>query len=647
MKRCNNCLKLINEEYVFCPDCGYKEGNPSKQPFQLYPGTTLLDRYLIGEVLGYGGFGITYKAWDSKLDNVVAIKEFYPSGMVNRIPGTKDVIMIDNQKLQTYYTFKEKFLNEARNMAKFNSESNIVSVYRFFEENNTAYIVMEYLQGVCLNDYLKSVNFKISLEYAVSITDEIAKALSKLHKKGIIHRDISPDNIFLCSDGKIKLIDFGAARFSYDTNRKMTVILKHGFAPPEQYEWINKQGSWTDVYALGATLYFTLTGRKPDKSTDRDRNDTLIPPKDINPNIPEYISNTIMKAMSVDINFRFKNVDEFIAGLHQDKAVVPVADEKKKRKKKRKVGITVSLLLITCGLIGSAFMWMYQKNNDTLSDCEIQMWYCRSGDTELDEKELESYRDIIQQFNLTYPNVDVELSGFDEKEYAKKLKNSDEQPNLYEYMDKKSKLSHLSLEKIYKQDIIAQCSLLNQAKSIYGGYDYLPLGFVCPVVFVNTEQVDYSDDSVSSFSQIINNGDFAADYREMSKTFSESGKYFDSAAKKMFFEKDIYFYGTRSSNYLDVSENMTGQYKLLYCDTPKIYCSYSNVWTANDIDKKTNRAALKLLEFMLNDNAQDIIHIRNNSGSFPINEDVLSIYVDVYSDYKGFFDNMDSYIFER
>ena len=647
MKRCNSCLNLIDDECVFCPLCGYKEGNPPKELFQLYPGTVLLDRYIIGKVLGVGGFGITYRAWDKKLDTIVAIKEFYPISLVNRVPGTNNILIYNIQREKDFYAFKEKFLDEARNMAKFNSESNIVNVYKFFEENDTAYIVMEFLEGECLSDYLKAHNRKIELDYAVKVIEEIANALSKLHKHGIIHRDISPDNIFICNDGKIKLIDFGAARFSYDENKKLTVILKHGFAPPEQYEWINKQGAWTDVYALGATLYLSLTGKKPVKSTNRRVKDTLPPPNEINPDIPDYISNTIMKAMSVDINFRFKNVDDFVAGLRQKKFVAPVAVEKKKAKKKRSIGIALSLSLIVIGLVVSSFLWIKQKNEGTLSECDLVMWYCKSGDKELDKNELQSYKNIISEFNKSYPAVKIDVVGFEENEYKKILKNGGKQPNIYEYLNIDSGTNHLSLEEIYNSENFNNYTLLNQVNRVYGCYDYLPLGFVCPIIFADSEKVEYDKNSVSSLKDMFEYGSFATDCKDFSKIFTESNTYYNVSASDMFFSNQIFFYGTKSSNYLKVSRKMTAQYKLIYCGVPEVCCWYSNVWTANDIDKKENKAALKLLEFMLNENGQDILHIRNKSESFPINDRALDLYVDVYGDFNGFFENKDNYIFER
>lgn len=209
MIRCINCFEQINDDNNACPHCGYVKGTPPKELYHLFPGTELENRYVIGEVLGFGGFGITYKAWDKKLDFVVAVKEFYPSGIVNRTPGTKDIIIYAKKREKEFYYGKDRFLEEARNMAKFSSEPNIVNVSAFFEENNTAYIVMEFLDGISLSQYLHESEGIIDVASGIQITEAIANALVKIHEKGIIHRDVSPDNIFLCVNGRIKLIDFG------------------------------------------------------------------------------------------------------------------------------------------------------------------------------------------------------------------------------------------------------------------------------------------------------------------------------------------------------------------------------------------------------------------------------------------------------
>ena len=221
--RCKNCFKIFDNEYARCPFCGYSDGEPPKELYHLYPGTELLGRYVIGEVLGFGGFGITYKAWDKKFETILAIKEYYPSGIVNRNPGESEVILFTGKKKDIFDNGLVRFLDEAKNMAKFSQNNNIVNVFEYFEDNNTGYIVMEFLEGISLNSYLLKQTQKLPIDEIMTITMSVCSALKELHAIGIIHRDISPDNIFMCSNGKIKLIDFGAARFSLNEEKKMTI----------------------------------------------------------------------------------------------------------------------------------------------------------------------------------------------------------------------------------------------------------------------------------------------------------------------------------------------------------------------------------------------------------------------------------------
>ena len=663
MKRCNNCFKISEDDFLFCPNCGYKEGNPPKEAYYLYPGTLLEKRYIIGEAIGFGGFGITYKAYDTKLDSVIAVKEFYPSGIASRNPGSPELFVYAKKRESEFYFFKERFIDEARNMAKFNSEQNIVNVFEFFEENNTAYISMEFLEGQGLNKYLHKNGDIVSPELAVKIAEDVANALGKLHEQGIIHRDISPDNIFMCNDGKIKLIDFGAARFARDENRQLTVILKPGFAPPEQYEQINKQGPWTDIYALGATLYYILTGQCPEESTNRKINDNLFYPHKLNPNIPEYLSNVIMKAMAIDISLRFANVREFLSALHQDKAVVPVAVEKKKRNRKRFAGIAVAVAVLVTGISVSMTEYERVKDENTLPDCTITMWYCKTGSDDnlipgdkeksatyketLDNGELKAYNEIIKSFNVSYPNVTVKVEGFEEREYINKLKNSDVQPNIYEYVNSTdSKLQHLSLEKIYSSEEAKECSLLGQAGEYYGSYDYLPLGFTTPIMFARKSNDDFSDMKISSVNDIPEGHKFSTDFKGISGTMSGAGGYYDDSAFEKFSEKETDFFGTQSSNFFKVRDKMPAQYTVIPFSADKVYCKYGNIWAANDVDKNSNKAAERFLKFMLNKSSQDSIYMQSRNESFPINDNILVQYAELNYEFEGFFDNKDIYIFE-
>ena len=307
--RCYNCMKVFPDEYEICPHCGFDMDAEPEVINHLYPGTVLGDRYIIGVVIGSGGFGVTYKAWDRQLENVVCIKEYFPCGSTNRVPGQKDVIVYSGRGMEEFTSGMERFLDEAQNMAKFSKHENVVNVYNYFEDNNTAYIVMEYLEGRTLKECLiddEGYALKMKPDRALEICKSVCNALKAIHGANIIHRDIAPDNIFILDSGKIKLLDFGAARLSVRTEQSRFITLKPGYAPPEQYRQNGRQGAWTDVYALGATMYRVLTGSVPTESTDRVVKDELDDPANI-VDVPIYMSNAVMRAMAVDIDYRFQH----------------------------------------------------------------------------------------------------------------------------------------------------------------------------------------------------------------------------------------------------------------------------------------------------------------------------------------------------
>ena len=329
--RCNSCFYEYEESYGICPNCGYMEGEDGAEAYCLNPGTRLLDRYIIGEAVGVGGFGITYKAWDIQHEKVLAIKEYFPSGLVNRTAGEPTVFLVASKRSKEFTYGKDRFLDEARNVAKFSKHHNIVNVFDCFEANNTVYIVMEYLDGMTLSQAIQVEGKPLPVERCVSIAIDMCDALEAIHKESILHRDVSPDNIMLCKDGTVKLFDFGAARFSVDAaiNSKVTVIVKPGFAPPEQYDKVNQQDARTDIYALGATLYYAMTGEKPEESTDRKVHDTLRAPQELKPDIPTYVNNAIMRAMAVEPQYRFNNVREFRKVFQEKLEVGDVGAERK------------------------------------------------------------------------------------------------------------------------------------------------------------------------------------------------------------------------------------------------------------------------------------------------------------------------------
>ena len=283
----------------------------------LRKGTRLIGRYTIEGVLGQGGFGITYLGMDELHKKKVAIKEFFPQGIVTRNIEYEDTVTVTlvGEK-DNYEKGKERFLKEAQTMAMFSKDKGIVKALDFFEINNTAYIVMEYLEGVTLKQYLRE-NKRIAAEDLVELLVPLIEALDEIHSQGLIHRDISPDNIMVLPDGRIKLMDFGAARdYTEFGEKSLSIVLKPGYAPPEQYQTHGVQGPWTDIYALCATMYKCITGENPPDAIDRLVDDHL---KKISafgiPVLPQ-IEEAIIKGMSVAANDRYQNVGDFCEDLY-------------------------------------------------------------------------------------------------------------------------------------------------------------------------------------------------------------------------------------------------------------------------------------------------------------------------------------------
>lgn len=318
---CFNCFH-IKGNYTVCPYCGYVEGTQPNTLFQLKPGTILEKRYIIGETLGYGGFGITYRAYDTVLSIMVAIKEFYPAGLVSRAEGNTKVSIFSGSRSDDYKKMLGRFIEEARNMALFAKESDIVNVFAYFEGNGTAYIIMEYIEGILLKEYLKE-HGRMQDKQACGYLRSLLTAIQKIHSKGIIHRDISPDNIFLTSSSQIKLFDFGAAKLQgSEDGKRLSVIVKTGYAPPEQYRSKGIQDNRVDLYAAGAVLYQMLTGERPMESLERLENDALARPSQLGISIQPHVEKAVMKALSLNPESRFDSAAEFLHALE--------APEKKK-----------------------------------------------------------------------------------------------------------------------------------------------------------------------------------------------------------------------------------------------------------------------------------------------------------------------------
>jgi len=285
-------------------------------------GTVLHNRYQIQGVLGHGGFGVTYLALDQILHVQVAVKEYLPRQMATRAEGSTRISIYTGEAREHFYYGLEKFLEEARAVAQFGDHPNIVSARDYFQENSTAYMVMPYIEGVDFKEYLEQQGGRIPFDLALQIMLPVMDALQTVHEAGLLHRDVSPDNIYLTTGGQVKVMDFGAARyFAGEHSKSLSVVLKTGYAPPEQYRSKGKQGPWTDVYATAATLYRAVTGQAPLEALERLAEDDIAPPSQLGVAIPPEAEQALLKALAVAPDRRFQSMREFRQALLGQEAV--------------------------------------------------------------------------------------------------------------------------------------------------------------------------------------------------------------------------------------------------------------------------------------------------------------------------------------
>lgn len=367
---CYNCMNPVDAGTAMCPHCGQAPSgvNPVHQ---LKTGTLLKNRYLIGKSLGQGGFGITYIGFDTTLDLRVAIKEYYPNGISNRNHEVTDDVTQTSSSADLYNKGKFRFLLEAKTLARFNEEPGVVSIRDFFEANNTAYIVMEYLDGVTLKRFVESRG-KISANALLWAMRPVIRSLEKVHAQGLVHRDIGPDNIMVLRNGTLKLLDFGSAR-EVGGDKSLSVMLKPGYAPEEQYRSKGKQGPWTDVYALCATIYFCLTGVKPEESVERLVDDTLRRPTELGADITPAQESVLLRGMAVRAADRYQSMDELVIAL-KDQSSRGVASEppepsppadspKRPVPKKNRLFLPVCVVL-TAAILSFSGMKLFGIKND-------------------------------------------------------------------------------------------------------------------------------------------------------------------------------------------------------------------------------------------------------------------------------------------
>ncbi|MCR4595940.1 MAG: serine/threonine protein kinase [Lachnospiraceae bacterium] len=370
MKRCYGCFNLIDDTSEWCQYCGYHYDPSETSKWILPPGTILNGKYEIGRSLGEGGFGITYLAWDRNMETKIAIKEYFPANSVSRDTTSQGGNSVSRNMTYGSLDFDEglkRYVKEASILSKFFELPGIVSVKDFFYENDTAYFVMEYIEGMSLRDYLESRGGRIGYEEALALIQPVISSLHVIHQNNLLHRDISPDNIMISNEGNIKLIDFGAARSMEQAQENgMTVMLKHGYAPIEQYSRNGAQGPYTDVYGVCAVLYRMITGNVPVDATDRatndnTRSDLLVPIRKAARGVPKHICSAIEKGLSILPEHRQQNMQQLYDELYISRKGVIEKKVDSAYSALIKVLIAVACLLILVAALGLTYRINYDR----------------------------------------------------------------------------------------------------------------------------------------------------------------------------------------------------------------------------------------------------------------------------------------------
>lgn len=657
MKRCLSCFKEYDDTYEVCPFCGTESNVLPKEPIHLKPGTFIGEgnRYLLGLAINSGGFGIIYRAYDMKFGSIVAVKEFFPTRLVTRAADGKKLVPIEKGRDEFEYR-KKRFLLEARYMALFGSHPNIPNVYEYFDENNTAYIVMEFLTGCSLSEYIDKNADAINPDFANYIANEVGKALIAFHDNGIIHRDVAPDNIFIVTDGgmKIKLLDCGAAKFQGEDDNTIDIILKPGYSPVEQYNEYEKVDARADIYALGATLYAMLTGVKPTESTNRETVDDLQAPKELNPSIGDNLNNAIMKAMAVHSYLRFKNVEEFLRAINGEKKIFTLKNEKRIRKTVQILGVLLALsVIVFCGTLASK-LYSEKRLEVELEPATISVWYGADEGS----GEQAAMEQIKADFESVHEGVIVELTRIDDENYEEELLLASENnslPNLFESTGISQEITAacVDVDTVLQSEMASNCLFLNQYDEYYSDHKRMPLAFEVPV------------------AAIINNGPVSCSYGE--NTFSRISDFYPvenisldlnsySLWESMIdvstcvTEDDFLAEPNRTAILLTTSTEITRvdnsiiqyQHHFSFFGGTPVNCRFMYEWSIGTGDENQVRASERMLSYMLGNRYQDYLLLSTNTETMalPLCQETLENKIATLSIFfSGMSNNYDNYLF--
>jgi hypothetical protein len=460
------------------------------------------------------------------------------------------------------------------------------------------------------------------------IANEVGNALKSLHEKGIIHRDVAPDNIYICAgkEIKIKLMDLGAAKLADSTDDVIDIILKPGYSPTEQYDNSRNIGPWTDVYALAATLYVMITGVKPDESTNRKIHDEVVPPRALNPQISENLSNAIMKAMAIEKHMRFKTVQEFLSAINGERKIIPLAKEKKRKHMRRFTGIAAACAAL---IVGSLFVYdtyRSKQNENQLAPATVEVWYSvAEGSTEGD-----AMKAIREDFEQKFEGVTLELVGIPEAEYEDRIRQAakkGELPALFESSGLPSDILQeaTDLDEVLASEQFKNAMFLDQYHRYYDSKKQMPLAIEVPMAYVITSGASCVTYYGAYFTGTSDFGTDMVAYDDRYEALLQPN--FNLAGlrdKESFLNNEANTSPVLLSSTAQINEIRTVltnyEKNYVFYDSNEIHCRYMYEWSIGDGSKDQLRAAERLLSWMLGNVYQSYLMINKcNDGQIPVN----------------------------
>lgn len=426
---CMRCFS-VKGKYSVCPFCGYEDGTPPDKSFYLMPGTILAGHFIVGISIGSSEYGITYKCYDMTLGIIAIVKEFYSENLVKRAEGHTNIELVASNNEKEYNRKKRRFIMEAQSIARFSKTKDIVNVYDSFEENNTAYVVMEYVDDDLLQERLKEG--KMPPDKAFLIMEKIIEAVKKIHAQGIVHRDIHPGNIFISLDDKIKIFDFGAAYLN-DTSEGVpdSIVIKPGYSAPEQYHDNARQGYFTDIYPLGAIYYQMLTGEKPPDASKREVKDALKSPMELGVDIEINTDRAVMEALAIQPGLRFQGIQQFDDAVHGKRIAEYPKDKIKRSRMKRNWVLVCTGLILTAAVVGLALLNKFSQKENIMFDTRVtkdtvSIWV----DSEDSKEALDSIKSGLSEINAEDSEAIVQIKN-ENKDITFEIRDITVKDNVY------------------------------------------------------------------------------------------------------------------------------------------------------------------------------------------------------------------------